>query len=149
LADIPGLIEGAAEGKGLGDEFLRHVERTRVLVHLIDPLSAAQELGQDISLETTQKAYAVIRDELVDYSEKLVSKPELVVISKIDIADNEELVEQIKQYFADQDIAVVAISAITKKNLAELKKGIADLLATAPEPEPVAPPVPVFKLEDL
>jgi GTP-binding protein len=86
LADIPGLIEGAHEGVGLGDDFLRHIERTRVIVHLIDvhPLP-----GQP----SPAAAYTIIRNELQKYSQALADKPELVVANKIDLAPTLEAVQ--------------------------------------------------------
>ncbi len=149
LADIPGLIEGAAEGKGLGDEFLRHVERTRVLVHVIDPFSAAQELGREVSVETVKKAYDVIREELADYSKILTAKPELVVVSKTDLPDNQMLLPEIQALFAKSGVAVIGISAITHDNLDELRHKIQELLDQAPAPVPPTPTVPVFGVEDL
>ena len=78
IADIPGLIEGASEGKGLGDRFLRHVERTKVLLHLIDVYN-----------DDAGKAYKDIRSELANYSEELASRPELVVLTKTEGVDDE------------------------------------------------------------
>lgn len=149
LADIPGLIEGAAEGKGLGDEFLRHVERTRVLVHLIDPLSAAQELGREVSAETVQHAYEVIREELADYSAILTAKPELVVISKIDLRENKGLLEDIQGWFLEKGVTIVGVSAVSHEHIDELRQKIEELLDQAPAPEPPTPAVVVFGVEDL
>lgn len=149
IADIPGLIEGAAEGKGLGDDFLRHVERTRVLVHLIDPTSAAQELASTVSLDTVKKAYHTIREELGDYSEKLLEKPELVVITKTDIPENEALVEEAQAYFQKEGIAATSISAATHQGLDSLTQEMATLVASAADVEFEEEIVPVFTLEDL
>ena len=84
LADIPGLIKGASDGKGLGDRFLKHVERCGVLLHLIDG-----------SAEDVVENYAVIREELAGYSPELLEKPEVVALNKIDLLDEEEVKEKI------------------------------------------------------
>ena len=86
LADIPGLIEGASNGKGLGDRFLRHVERCRVLLHLID-----------VSSEDVCKDYFTIRKEIIDYNEDLASKKEIIAFSKTDLVDEKELKAKIKK----------------------------------------------------
>src|SRR5215210_727064 len=85
VADIPGLIEGAAEGAGIGDRFLGHIERCRVLLHLVDA-----------NQEDVKTAYKTIRNELAAYDERLAEKPELVVLNKIDAIDPDELKEKVK-----------------------------------------------------
>ena len=89
LADIPGLIEGASHGAGLGHDFLRHIERTRVIVHLLD------SMPQDESKPAEN--YRLIREELKQYSPELADKPELVVLNKADLLDDEERVEVLKE----------------------------------------------------
>ena len=84
IADIPGLIEGAHEGHGLGDRFLGHVERTRVLLHLVD--ASGEHAGE---------AYKIVRGELAAYEHGLSEKPEIVALSKTDIVDEEHLKKQI------------------------------------------------------
>lgn len=126
LADIPGLIEGASEGKGLGDEFLRHVERTKVLLHLIDAYE------NDIPA-----AYTTIVGELKAYSVDLTKKPQLVVITKIDGLDSEIVADQIKtlKKVLPKSTKVMAISSTShlgvKEVLFELQKIVkkADLKA--------------------
>ncbi len=86
MADIPGLIEGASEGKGLGDRFLRHIERCGVLLHLID-----------IGNEDIVKSYKIIREELANYSQELSKKPELIALSKIDILEQKERNSKLKK----------------------------------------------------
>jgi len=113
LADIPGLIEGAAKGKGLGDLFLRHIERTKILVHLID-VSTTGDHWQD---------YQTIRQELKTYSKDLVKKREIVVLNKIDSASPLE-VSKIKQLFSQKRKKVLAVSALKKEGLEELVKEI-------------------------
>jgi GTPase len=111
IADIPGLIEGASAGKGLGDEFLRHVERTSVLVHCIDVY------GNDVARD-----YATIRNELKAYSAKLAKRPELVVLTKTEGLDDELLSIQIDSLRAvtDKKTPIVAISASAHQGLQAL-----------------------------
>ena len=110
IADIPGLIEGASEGKGLGDRFLRHVERTKVLLHLIDVY------GDDAG-----KAYASIRAELNNYSEELAKRPELVVLTKTEGVD-EDIVKMQMKAILDQnpDARVMKISASAHQGLTDV-----------------------------
>ncbi len=117
LADIPGLIEGAHAGIGLGHEFLRHVERTRVLVHLVEPLPMD---GSD-PIEN----YRTIRNELDLYSPHLTDKPELVVVTKSELTDSGEVRERLEKEIHEP---VLAISAVTGKGLAELVGRIAQRL---------------------
>lgn len=115
IADIPGLIEGASEGKGLGDDFLRHVERTKMLVHLI----AAEEQGNILTKEEMWDRYVVIRNELKNYNPTLLDKDEIVVISKIDQTDSDWF-EGVKKFFGQKKISVLGLSAVTHKGLDEL-----------------------------
>jgi GTP-binding protein len=110
MADIPGLIEGAHEGVGLGDDFLRHIERTRVIVHLIDVYPI-------VETPTPAQAYHIIRNELQKYSQTLAAKPELVVANKIDLADNLDGVDELREALGCE---VLAISAVTGFGLTEL-----------------------------
>ncbi len=111
FADIPGLIEGAAEGKGLGDEFLRHVERTAILMHLIDAYQ-----------EDVAKTYQTIQNELKAYAVDLSNKPQIVVLTKIEGLDSEIVHDQMKllQAIIPKDIPLFAISAQTHAGLTEL-----------------------------
>lgn len=122
VADIPGLIEGASEGKGLGDDFLRHVERTKLLVHLI----ASEEQGVKLEPEEILNRYEVIRNELKSYSERMMDKKEIVVVSKIDQV-NEDWYEAVKKIFGQRKIATMGLSSVTHKGLPELIKKIVDL----------------------
>lgn len=112
MADIPGLIEGAHEGVGLGDDFLRHIERTRIIVHLIDvhPLQ-----GQPSPAE----AYAIIRNELAKYSPKLADKPELVVANKIDLAQDTAAVDELAAAIAQEVLAISGVTGAGLETLAE------------------------------
>ena len=113
LADIPGLIEGAAEGRGLGDLFLKHIERTKMLVHLID-VSASGDHWQD---------YQTIRSELKTYSKDLTKKKEIVVLNKIDLVNPSE-VSKIRRLFSQKRKRVLTISALNKEGLEELVREI-------------------------
>ncbi|MDB5177057.1 MAG: obg, GTPase obg [Candidatus Saccharibacteria bacterium] len=111
IADIPGLIEGASEGKGLGDQFLRHVERTAVLLHLIDAYS------NDIAAD-----YLTIRKELADYSTDLTDRPEVVALTKVEGLDDDivEMQKQALEAAAPKDTPVFAISSPSHRNITEL-----------------------------
>ncbi len=113
IADIPGLIEGASQGKGLGDLFLRHIERTKVLVHLIDVSGGGDVLAN----------YQVVRRELSDYSKELAKKREIIVVSKIDLA-SAEVIDRIKSAFSAKRKKVYLISAATGEGVDELVKAI-------------------------
>ncbi len=115
LADLPGLIEGAHSGVGLGDRFLRHVERTRVILHLVDVSTFATE--------PAARAYATIRKELLLYGEKLGALPEIVVANKADLPDHEANVAQLAEACGAQPIV---ISAYTGFNLERLKVVLSD-----------------------
>jgi GTP-binding protein len=111
IADIPGLIEGAAEGKGLGDQFLRHVERTAVLLHLIDAYS------NDAAVD-----YTTIRAELEKYSPELVTRPEVIVLTKVEGLDEEIIAMQTDalRQVADKDVPVLTMSATAHLHLTEV-----------------------------
>ncbi len=105
IADIPGLIEGASKGKGLGIEFLRHVERCRVLVHVID-----------VTSETIKSDYGQVRNELAQYSKGLLDKPEIIVLNKADLLSDKQMAKAKKTLPKD----AIMLSAATHKNLEEL-----------------------------
>jgi GTP-binding protein len=107
LADIPGLIEGASEGKGLGDKFLRHIERTKILFHFIS-----------VESEDFKKDYETIRKELGDYKKKLLEKEEYVFISKTDTISEEELKDRLKEWRKK----VTPISIYNYESIEEVKK---------------------------
>lgn len=124
FADIPGLIEGASLGKGLGDEFLRHVERTKVIVHLIDIMS--EDLLHD---------YQVIQNELSEYKVDLTQKPQIIVITKSELGDPEYVQEQ-KNILAGQTKSpIVSISSHAQQGLDELKKLVYQEVTTYQEQE--------------
>ncbi len=117
LADIPGLIEGAHHGVGLGHEFLRHVERTKVLVHLIEPIPA----DESDPLEN----YRTIREELRLYDESLASRPEILVVTKCELPDAAAVAEQLE---VETGRPVLRLSAVTGKGLPDLVNRVFDLL---------------------
>ncbi|MBI2414262.1 GTPase ObgE [candidate division WWE3 bacterium] len=116
IADVPGLIEGAAEGRGLGDDFLRHVERTKLIVHLVDPFVFDKD--KDFA-EQAVESYDAIRNELSLYSDKIAKKREIVVITKLDIFEVKEKFEDIKKAFKKKKIDVQGISAVTGEGISE------------------------------
>lgn len=120
IADIPGLIEGASEGVGLGHEFLRHIERTRVLVHVLD---ASGSEGR-IPVED----FNIINEELFRYNEKLKTKPQILVANKMDMPDSEAGLKLIQESFEDSDLEIIPISAITHQDIDKLKYSIYNLL---------------------
>ncbi|MCR5665785.1 MAG: GTPase ObgE [Eubacterium sp.] len=124
IADIPGLIEGASEGIGLGHEFLRHVERTRVILHIVD---AASTEGRD----PVEDIYA-INKELEAYDPKILEKPTLIVANKIDAIydENNDSVQRLKDEFEPKGIEVTAMSAVSGKGLQDVLYKVADLLET-------------------
>ncbi len=111
MADIPGIIEGAAEGKGLGHYFLRHIERNSILLYLLPA-----------DTPDLQKAFEILRKELIKYNPELIDKKYIVVLSKADLLD-EELIEEYKQEMKNifQSIPHVIISSVTQYQLTALK----------------------------
>ncbi|PWA10718.1 GTPase ObgE [Pueribacillus theae] len=124
IADLPGLIEGAHEGVGLGHQFLRHIERTRVIVHVID-MSGTE--GRD-----PYDDYVTINEELRQYNLKLTERPQIIAANKMDIPGSEENLKQFKEKMKD-DSPIFSISAITKKGLRDLLFEIANTLERTPE----------------
>jgi GTP-binding protein len=126
FADLPGLIEGAHEGAGLGDEFLRHIERTRVIVHLVDimPLDGS----------VPAKNYAVIRKELTKYSSKLAEKTEIVVANKMDLTDAQDALKKLKKKIGGE---IFPISAVTGKGLPEILDRLWQLVQQHKEDEKI------------
>jgi len=131
LADIPGLIEGASKGKGLGDDFLRHIERTRILIHILDPMQ-----GKAVS------NYDTIRKELAEYGHGLSDKKEIVVVNKMDLTESRESFSKIKKDFKSKKIEVLGISAATGEGVDVLMNRVTEVLEKVPrdvsfEPEKV------------
>jgi len=134
LADIPGLIEGAAQGAGLGHDFLRHIQRTRVLVHLLDGLS-----------EDPVADYSQINSELSLFDANLAKKPQLVALNKIDQPQVQERLADIQKKFQELNVELMTISALARTNTRELLIKAYQKLAETPPLEDVELPLPVYK----
>lgn len=129
LADIPGLIADASKGKGLGNDFLRHIERTRLLLHLIDISNFENSPDQN---------YQIIRRELKEYSPALAEKPEIIVLNKID-AVSPGILKKVQEQFSELKKLkkeILFISAVTGKGLVDLVKKIFSVIKNIPRPEP-------------
>lgn len=123
MADLPGLIEGASLGEGLGDKFLRHIERTKVIAHVID--MSAQELRDPY------EDYLLINKELKDFNEKLIKKPQIIIANKMDLPNAKENLEIFRKKL-DKDIEIYEISAATNKGLEKVVDRLADLVDEIP-----------------
>lgn len=124
MADLPGLIEGAAEGTGLGHQFLRHVERTRVILHVID---ISEMEGRD-----AVEDYKIIRRELEQYNTHLTERPEIIVLNKADLVNDQEVFDLFKSEVGE-DKEIFPISAATHQNIDALLYRVADLLEETEE----------------
>ena len=120
VADIPGLIEGAHQGAGLGSRFLRHIERTRLLAHLID-LS-------DVTERDPRQDFRVIREELERFNPLLAAKPMLVVASKLDAMTDRSRLESLEAFCAERSLELYPISSVTGEGVEALKLALADKL---------------------
>lgn len=128
VADIPGLIEGAHEGAGLGHEFLRHIERTRILVHVVD---IAGSEGRD-----PVEDFKTINKELEAYNPVLAKRPQVIAANKMDLQDAEENFSNFK-FHIDDEIDIFPVSAVTGEGIDPLMFKVAELLRTVGPPEPV------------
>lgn len=129
LVDIPGLLEGAHEGVGLGLDFLRHVERTRMLIHLLDGASP-DPLGD----------FTAIMQELTLFNPQLADKPQIVVLNKMDLPQTQELWPQVQTALADQSFPLMAISAVTQENVPALLYQVYEMLDALPPVDSVQEP---------
>ena len=127
IADIPGLIEGASEGIGLGIQFLRHVERTRLLLHFIDV--SGQEGRNPV------EDFYVIQEELKKYNEKLSKREQIIVANKIDIMQDEELYRSLEKVAQKENMKMFKISAASRQGIDELMKFVAEELKKLPKEE--------------
>ncbi len=134
LADIPGLVEGAAQGVGLGHDFLRHIQRTRVLIHLLDGLS-------DDPLED----FAQTNAELSLFDPNLAKKPQIVALNKIDQPEVQERWAKIKKELKKRGYPSMAVSALARTDVRELLLKAVGTLAETPALEEVEPPMPVYR----
>ena len=110
LADIPGLIEGAHEGIGLGIQFLKHVERCKTLMHLID-----------ITNEDLETTYQQVKNELGSYSKELLKKKEIIVLNKTDLIEDSEVKEIMKKFSKKKDSEVISLSTLNKDSISKIK----------------------------
>jgi len=133
MADIPGLIEGAAEGAGLGHDFLRHIQRTRVLIHMVDGLS-----------EDPLADYSQINSELALFDPKLATKPQIVALNKIDQPDVQERLKAIKASFKKKKIELFTVSAMARTNTRDILIAAYQKLADIPVEE-LDETLPVYK----
>lgn len=128
IADIPGIIEGAAEGVGLGLEFLRHIERTKVIIHIVD---AASIDGRDPVNDVK-----IINEELKKYNKDIESRPTVIAANKIDALDEvgyETVIEMLKEEFEKDGVKIFPISAVSGKGISELLWYVNDLIKNAPD----------------
>ena len=125
VADLPGLIEGASQGAGLGIRFLRHVERTRLLVHLIDT--------SDMAELDPVKAFEIIEAELGAFSERLLEKPMIVVATKLDATTDKSKLEELREFCKRRGLEFHAISAAAGEGVKDLVRGMADALDRIPK----------------
>ncbi len=127
IADIPGIIEGASEGTGLGLQFLRHIERTRLLLHFLDV--------SGVEGRNPVEDFKIINEELKKYSEKLATRKQIIVANKIDVIQDNSLLDQVKKIAKDQEIELFKISAVTGEGIKELMKRVSELLKELPKEE--------------
>jgi GTP-binding protein len=139
FADIPGLIEGAHMGVGLGYSFLRHIQRTRVLVHLLDGSS-----------ENPLADFSQINSEMALFDDSLAQKPQIVVYNKIDLPSASERWSEIETELKQRGVHAMAISAVTQQNTQQLVQRVFQLMSTLPEPEYLHPMTesPVYELPE-
>lgn len=126
MADIPGIIEGASEGIGLGHDFLRHIERTRLILHVLD--ASGSEDRDPI------KDFEVIEKELLNFSEKLATREKVVFLNKVDLVYDREELKRIEQYFKDREITTFLTSTVTGEGVVDGMKTITSMLENI-EPE--------------
>jgi GTP-binding protein len=137
LADLPGLIEGAHTGAGLGHQFLRHVERTRLLIHVLDgadddPLGHFDQINQELRL----------------FKPTLAERPQIVVLNKMDLPDARDRWHRVKTAINARDLPVYAISAATGEGVRDLMAQVGQTLSSLPRPEPESDEIPVFRLDE-
>jgi GTP-binding protein len=137
LADLPGLIEGAHAGAGLGHQFLRHVERTRLLVHMLDgahddPLAHFDQINEELRL----------------FNPALAERPQIVVLNKMDLPGAREQWLTVQAAIGAKELPAYAISAVTGEGVHELIAQVGHMLTRLPRPEPLADEVPVFRLDE-
>ena len=127
LADIPGLIEGASEGIGLGHDFLRHIERTKVLIHVVDAADLENE-------RDPVEAVKAINSELEAYNPELLKRPQIIVANKMDLlTGSEDKIEPLTAFAAENGWPIFAVSAATNKGLSDVMRAVSEILTQYPE----------------
>ena len=134
IADLPGLIEGASKGEGLGDKFLRHIERTKVIAHVID--MAATE-GRD-----PYEDYLLINKELEEFNPKLLKKPQIIIANKMDVDTFSDNLDKFIEKLNNKNIKIFKVSAATNKGLTEVIDALAEILDNTPD-------APLFDEDDF
>ena len=124
LADLPGLIEGASQGKGLGHQFLKHIQRTKVIAHVLDMSEGNDPVNN----------YKLINQELEDFDPKILNKKEVIIANKMDLVGSQENLELFKQTYPD--LEVIPVSGLTKEGIDILKHKLSDILEEAKASEP-------------
>ena len=127
IADIPGIIEGASQGVGLGLQFLRHIERTRLLLHVIDV--------SGVEGRNPVKDFETINEELKKYSEKLSKRKQIIVANKADTLQDENLYDELEKLAKEKNIEIYKISAVTGQGIKELLKRVSEVLKVLPKEE--------------
>lgn len=141
IADIPGIIEGASEGVGLGIQFLRHIERTRLLLHVID-VSGTEG-------RTPVQDFEIINKELKEYSEKLSTRKQIIIANKLDVMQDENLLKELEKFAKSKAIELFKISAVTGEGIDELMNRVTEVLKELPKEELVeVEEKMVYTLED-
>jgi GTPase len=144
MADVPGLIEGAAGGSGLGHEFLRHITRTKALVHVLDASGGLEERDPIVD-------FATINTELRDYDPDLIERPMVVVLNKIDIPEAQANLPRLRQYLNERKLELFEISAATGEGVPALLNRVGAILREIAErpPKQVEPEIRTYSLSDL
>ena len=127
IADIPGIIEGASQGVGLGIQFLRHIERTRLLLHVIDV--------SGVEGRNPVQDFNTINEELKNYSEKLASRKQILVANKLDVMQDEEFLKQLETLAKKENLELFKISAVTGEGIDELMNRVTETLKELPKEE--------------
>lgn len=127
IADIPGLIEGASSGAGLGTRFLRHVERCKVLLHVITPTLSQHSEDQE-GLIDPKEAFAILMEELKTFDPELAKRPMVVALSKTDLPHVKEMVPDLKKYFSKKKIKLIPFSAATHEGVQDVLGALADIV---------------------
>jgi GTP-binding protein len=146
IADVPGLIPGASEGRGLGLDFLRHIERCHVLVHVLD--AAALESDRDPvsdlgTIEAELSAYAASLDEEAGARVPLMERPSVIVLNKTDLPDGADMADLVRERLGEREIPILDVSAVSRKGLRELSFLLGELVEQARASLPAPEPAPV------